>query len=118
MKSELVISAVLASILAACTATNTSDEMPSTQSIDETPVIVAYTPPEASGLIGVRPYPTQIDVCEVIGESASTSQFLGDSAILIGCPLHETGAIQDRIAEGGRKVATSGSWVLLSVPDR
>lgn len=78
---------------------------------------VGYTPPEDSGLIGVRPYPNADDVCVVIGENELTQEYLDDSATLIGCPTQETGAISDRISEGGITLETIGDWVLLSVPD-
>jgi hypothetical protein len=77
----------------------------------------AYSPPEDSGLVGVRPFPGEADVCQVIGENDLTNQFLDDSATLVGCPSAETGAIADRLAEGGRKVGEVGTWVLLSVPN-
>ena len=35
-----------------------------------------YSSPEASGLIGVRPYPGPNDVCQVIGENELTNQYL------------------------------------------
>lgn len=77
----------------------------------------AYTPPEASGLVGVRAFPAEGDVCQVIGENELTTDYLDDSATLVGCPQAETGAIADRIADGGQQVAVVGDWVLLSVPD-
>ena len=75
-----------------------------------------FSPPDASGLIGIRPYPGPEDVCQIIGENARTAQYLDDSALLVGCPLSETGAIADRKAEGGTVVDQAGSWVLLSIP--
>ncbi len=77
----------------------------------------AYTAPEASGLVGVRPFPTEGDVCQVIGENDLTNAYLDDSATLVGCPQTEAGAIADRVATGGRQVDVIGDWVLLSVPD-
>jgi hypothetical protein len=77
----------------------------------------AYGPPEDSGLVGVRPFPADGSVCQVIGENDLTNQFLDDSATLVGCPKSETGAIADRTAEGGRQVGEIGDWVLLSVPN-
>ena len=76
-----------------------------------------YTPPEKSGLIGVRAYPGPDDVCQVIGENELTQNYLDDSATLFGCPTQETGAINDRISESGITLAPIGDWVLLSVPD-
>lgn len=76
-----------------------------------------YSPPEESGLVAVRPFPAEDDVCRVIGENDLTSQYLDDSATLVGCPKSEAGAIADREAEGGRQVGVVGAWVLLSVPN-
>ena len=75
-----------------------------------------YSAPEHSGLKAVRPYPTAEDVCQIIGESAATAAYLDHTTILIGCPQHETGALQDRIAAGATKVGQVGEWVLLSLP--
>lgn len=74
--------------------------------------------PEASGLTGVRPYPAEGSVCQVIGEDSFTNRFLGDSSLLVGCPTSQTGAIAARLAEGGRVVATRGDWTLITVPLR
>jgi hypothetical protein len=82
------------------------------------PTEPAYSPPEASGLVGVRPYPAEGDVCQVIGENALTVEYLDDAAILVGCPESEAGAISDREAEGAQRVDQVGSWVLLSQPLR
>ncbi|UWQ22930.1 hypothetical protein [Jannaschia sp. W003] len=76
----------------------------------------AFSPPEASGLVGVRPYPGPADVCQVIGESARTVEYLDHTEILVGCPTVETGAIADRLAEGGAQVAVVGEWTLISIP--
>ena len=75
-----------------------------------------YTPPEASGLIAVRPFPTEGDVCQVVGENDTTRDYLDDSATLIGCPANELGAIEDRVNAGATLVARAGAWWLLSVP--
>jgi hypothetical protein len=88
-------------LLAACTAT----------APDPT-----YTPPEASGLVAVRPFPGPDDVCQIIGENALTNRYLDDSATLIGCPVAEPGAIADRKAAGAIELDRIGDWLLLSVP--
>lgn len=76
----------------------------------------AYSPPEDSGLVAVRPYPGANDVCQVIGENDLSIEYLDHTALLIGCPTMETGAIADRIAEGGRSMAVVGRWTLISIP--
>lgn len=75
-----------------------------------------YTPPEASGLVGVRPFPKPNDVCQVIGENAQTAEYLDHTRLLIGCPVHEMGAIGDRMADGAERLTQIGDWVLLSLP--
>ena len=77
----------------------------------------SYGPPSASGLIAVRPYPTEIDVCQVIGENGLTADYLDHTATLIGCPAHEAGAIALRMSEGAVRVDHIGGWVLLSLPN-
>jgi hypothetical protein len=79
--------------------------------------ISRYSPPEESGLLAVRPFPTDSDICQVIGENDLTAQYLDDSATLIGCPKSEAGAIADREADGGKQVGEVGVWVLLSLPN-
>lgn len=71
---------------------------------------------EASGLVEVRPYPTSLDVCSVIGESEATQEYLDHTALLIGCPESEPETIADRVREGATRLETVGGWVLLSVP--
>ncbi|MEO1550308.1 MAG: hypothetical protein AAFR93_07730, partial [Pseudomonadota bacterium] len=75
-----------------------------------------YTPPERSGLVGVRPYPTRDDVCWVIGENAAVAELLDDSATLVGCPKHEIGAMADLKSRGAQVVEHARFWTLLSVP--
>ena len=77
----------------------------------------SYSPPEASGLAGVRPYPNDDDVCQIIGENALSNQYLDHTSLLVGCPAHETGAISDRIREGGVQLDQIGDWVLFSIPN-
>lgn len=76
-----------------------------------------YTPPEDSCLVSVRPYPNADSVCQVIGENHLTVKYLDAAALLIGCPAHETGAIANRLAEGGQQLGQIGSWVLFRVPE-
>ena len=71
----------------------------------------------ADDLVFVRPYPTANDLCQVIGESAATQDFLDDSHVLIGCPANETGAIEDRQAEGAKFLQNIGNWKLYQIPN-
>jgi hypothetical protein len=78
----------------------------------------SYTPPEDSGLVSIRPYPETNDVCQVLGESTATEEYLDHSAILIGCPNNEVGAIRGRQSEGAKIVGRVNSWTLLQTPER
>jgi hypothetical protein len=91
---------------------------PMTLDYGSEPTRFGYTEPEASGLIGVRPYPNPDDVCMVIGENALTVELLDDAAILVGCPKHERGAIGDRLRDGGQVVGQAKHWTLISIPTR
>jgi hypothetical protein len=82
-----------------------------------TPVVPAYSAPDASGLIAVQAYPTPRDVCQIIGESEATQDYLDHTTTLIGCPAIEPGAIEDRLNEGAMRLTQVGAWVLLSVPN-
>lgn len=76
-----------------------------------------YLPAKTIGLIEVRRYPTSEDVCIVVGENDLTRDYLDHTATLIGCPVHEAGAVQDRVKEGGQRVGDVSGWILISMPD-
>jgi hypothetical protein len=75
------------------------------------------SPPEESGLIGVRGYPEPGSPCQVIGENALTNAYLDDSALLIGCPAGDEAEVGARVAEGARILTREGAWLLLSLPN-
>ena len=116
MRIKSINVAVLLGLLTpGCSSTPTPDRGPLDYGPEAT--TTRYTKAEASGLIGIRPYPNPDDVCLVIGENATTRELLDDSALLIGCPKHERGAIEDRKREGANIVAHAKHWTLLSAPN-
>jgi hypothetical protein len=64
----------------------------------------SYKSAEDSGLVSVQPYPQPNGVCQILGESPATVDYLDHSAISIGCPDHDLGAIEDRKTEGAKIV--------------
>ena len=52
------------------------------------------------------------------GESPATVDYLDHSAILISCPDHDLGAIEDRKTEGAKIVGKFNSWTLLQMPEQ
>ncbi|MDG1431479.1 MAG: hypothetical protein P8Q23_07915 [Paracoccaceae bacterium] len=52
----------------------------------------------------------------MVSENELTIAYLDDSSILIGCPIHEAGAIRDRVKEGGVRAGDVSGWVLISMP--
>ncbi|MDP5325822.1 MAG: hypothetical protein NWS99_04930 [Paracoccaceae bacterium] len=105
-----ILTIVLPLMVAGCTTTPPLGYGPE-------PSTFRYTPPESSGLLAFRAYPGPDDVCRVIGENSLTGDFLDDSALLIGCPKLEQGAIRDRVHDGARIVAHARDWTLLSMPN-
>lgn len=76
---------------------------------------VNYTPVEEVGLAADRPYPTAADVCVELKPTPAISSYAKSGHLLLGCPTHETGAIQDRVAEGAKVVGKVESWSILEL---
>ncbi|ATQ43757.1 hypothetical protein [Caulobacter mirabilis] len=63
-------------------------------------------------------YPNSGNPCKRVGETAATSNFLDDSADLVGCPGSATGVAAKGLVEGrgGHVVAEVDGFTLVSVP--
>lgn len=79
------------------------------------PTTHAYTEPSSSGLHPIRPYPNPDDVCQVIKEDATIREPVDNGSLLIACPKHEEGAIEDRLNEGATVISHAKHWTILSV---
>ncbi len=80
--------------------------------------LAACTPAPAptTDLVLVRPYPSEGAVCQVIGESAETVDYLDHTALLIGCPAGEADAIAAQLTEGAVPITEVDGWALMSLP--
>lgn len=79
------------------------------------PTTFNYTDANLSGLSPLRAYPAADDVCQVIRENDAIRPDPADGSILIACPKHEKGALQDRIGERAKVLAHARHWTILSV---
>ena len=76
-----------------------------------------FTWPQSLTIVG-HGYPTVGNPCRQVGESAATSNYLDDSAILVGCPgAGDTPAAQAIVSDKrGRIVGSVDDVTLISVP--
>ncbi|MBX7533144.1 hypothetical protein K3165_09450 [Qipengyuania sp. 1XM1-15A] len=102
MKFKLIAAGASALALAACGGGETEPEAPTT---DEMVAIPDSLAPFGEG------YPNAGDPCRNLGESAATSNYLDDSAMLVGCPNQASAE-----ALGGTIVDTVDGVRLVSVP--
>ncbi|MFZ9394861.1 MAG: hypothetical protein ACO25F_02220 [Erythrobacter sp.] len=101
MKPNQYLVSVLALTLAACSGNDAGADAPA----GEVAAIPESLAPFGDG------YPTAGAPCRQLGESAATSNYLDDSAVLVGCPSDETAAML-----GGKVVGNVEGVRLVSVP--
>jgi hypothetical protein len=63
-------------------------------------------------------FPRTGDLCRRLGESALTSNYLDDSAVLVGCPGGETDAASSAVLKipGSRAVGAAEGVTFISIP--
>lgn len=79
------------------------------------PTQSTYSEIELSGLHDLAPYPNDDDVCVSLKPTKPLEPYQQEGRILIACPKHEKGALQDRRSEGGRIVGHAKHWSVLSI---
>lgn len=104
MRIRMILAGAAALALSACGGTPT--EQPEAQATAEAAVVI----PETLAPFGDG-YPNAGDPCRRLGESAATSNYLDDSATLVGCPTEA-----DAEALGGKIVGNVEGVRLVSVP--
>lgn len=106
MQRSIIMAGVAALALSACGGSQASDESQAdTASAEEVTAIPEALAPFGDG------YPNPGDVCRRLGESEATSNFLDDSATLVGCPSEAAAE-----ALGGTVVGNIDGVRLVSIP--
>jgi len=106
MRITLVLASASVLALAACGGSQSADDsQPDTATTEDVAVIPESLAPFGDG------YPNPGAPCRRLGESAATSNFLDDSAMLIGCPSESAAE-----ALGGKIVGNIDGVRLVSVP--
>ena len=82
---------------------------------DASPTTYEYTEAIDSGLLTIAPFPNRDDVCRSVDETSVPAELVKDGKMLIACPKHEMGALEDRIREGARVVAHAKHWTVLNI---
>ncbi|WP_128891842.1 hypothetical protein [Erythrobacter sp. HKB08] len=106
MKFQTLMAGAAALALAACGGGATEEETTSDESATETLVEI----PESLAPFGDG-YPNSGDRCRRLGESEATSNYLDDSATLVGCPSEASAE-----AVGGNIVGNVEGVRLVSIP--
>ncbi|QIG54824.1 hypothetical protein G6N82_12265 [Altererythrobacter sp. BO-6] len=102
MKRTYLLAGAMALALSACSGGEADEPAAAAEEVAAIPESLA---PFGDG------YPTAGAPCRQLGESAATSNYLDDSALLIGCPSDETAAML-----GGKVVGNVEGVRLVSVP--
>lgn len=106
MQRSIIMAGVAALALSACGGSQASDESQAdTTSAEEVTAIPEALAPFGDG------YPNPGDACRRLGESEATSNFLDDSATLVGCPSEAAAE-----ALGGTVVGNIDGVRLVSIP--
>lgn len=102
---HLLLTSAAALLLCACGEQAQDDSEPDTSVVEDVAVIGDDLAPFGDG------YPNAGDPCMRLGESAATSNYLDDSAILVGCPTEASAK-----AVGGTEVGNVNGVRLVSIP--
>lgn len=68
-----------------------------------------------SGLRTIAPFPNHDDVCRSVDETSVPTELVKDRKMLIACPKHEIGALEDRIRQGAKVIAHAKHWTVLDI---